>query len=88
MQPVLFYCKNEPVVSRELLLYKSHFVWLPLNVWLPAKPIGQLHVSENILINCLIALTSRLDARKNVLQPMGIRQSMGIKQPSQTKHTV
>ena len=53
--------------------------------------IGQLHVSESILINCLIALTSRLDAldaRKNVLQPMGIRRSTGIKQPSQTKHTV
>ena len=50
--------------------------------------IGQFHVSENILINCLIALTSQLDARKNVLQPMGIQRSMGIKQPSQTKHTV
>ena len=35
--------------------------------------ISQLHVSENILISFLIALTSRLDARKNVLQPMGIR---------------
>ena len=37
--------------------------------------IGQLHVSENILINCLIVLMSRLDALdacKNVLQPMGI----------------
>ena len=53
--------------------------------------IGQLHVSENILIDCLIALTSRLDAldaRKNVLQPMGICRSTGIKQLSKTKHTV
>ena len=45
--------------------------------------IGQFHVSENILINCLIALTSLLDALdacKNVLQPMGIRRPTGIKQ--------
>ena len=47
--------------------------------------IGQFYIGKNILINSLIALTSRLDAldaRKNVLQPMGIRQSTGIKQPS------
>jgi len=45
-----------------------------------------LHASKNILIEQLIAFTSRLDAlvaHKNVLQPMGIQQSMAIKQPSQ-----
>ena len=38
--------------------------------------ISQLHVSENILISFLIMRTSQLDAldaRQNVLQPMGIR---------------
>ena len=38
--------------------------------------IDHLHASENILIALLIAVTSRLDAlvaRKNVLQPIGIR---------------
>ena len=56
---------------------------------LMTRPIGQLHVSKNILINCLIVLTSRLDALdacKNVLQPMGIQRSTGIKQLSQAKH--
>ena len=53
--------------------------------------IDHLHASENILITFLIAVTSRLDAvvaRKNVLQPMGIRQSTVIKQLSRMKHTV
>ena len=56
-----------------------------------ARIIDHLHASKNILIEQLIAFTSRLDAlvaHKNVLQPMGIRQSMAIKQPSQTKHMV
>ena len=52
--------------------------------WLPhwkctvnlSYQIDHLHASENILITFLIAVTSRLNAlvaRKNVLQPMGIR---------------
>ena len=60
-----------------------------LNGWY--LQIDHLHASENILIEQLIAVTSRLDAlvtHKNVLQPMGIRRSTAIKQPSQTKHTV
>ena len=55
------------------------------------EAIDHLHASENILIEQLIVVTSRLDAlvtHKNVLQPMGIRRSTAIKQPSQTKHTV
>ena len=49
-----------------------------------------MYSSENVLIEQLIAVTSRLDAlvgHKNVLQPMGIRGLMAIKQPSQMKHT-
>ena len=34
--------------------------------------IDHLHASENILITFLIAVMSRLDARKSVLQPMRI----------------
>ena len=47
--------------------------------------IGQFHVSENILITFLIAVTSRLhavDAHKNVLQPTRIRRSTVIKRSS------
>ena len=53
--------------------------------------IGQFHVSENILITFLIAVTSRLDAvdaRKNVLQPMRIRRSTVIKRLSRMNYMV
>ena len=53
--------------------------------------IDHLHACENILIEQLIAVTSRLDAPvalKNVLQPMEIRRLTAIKQLSQTKYTV
>ena len=49
----------------------------------------QFHVSENILITFLIAVTSRLDAvdaHKNVLQPMGIRRSTVIKRSSRMNY--